>query len=80
MERFAIVQTLPSGLFEMAFTLAVVAGAALLIGAIVSLAVFAYRNLKGEGMRDPEEVAPEKVADEEDGVSKADPDDEWDYY
>lgn len=80
MELFAIIQSLPSGLFEMAFTLAVVAGAALLIGAIVSLAVFAYRNVKGEGMRDPEEVVPEKVADEEDGVSKADPDDEWDYY
>lgn len=80
MEPLAILQTFPSGLFEMAFTLAVVAGGLLLIGATISLAVYGYRNLKGEGTRDPAEVAPERVDDEEDGIREADPDDEWDYY
>lgn len=80
MGHLAIVQTMPSGIFEMAFTIAIVAGAILLIGAMGSLAVFGYRSVRGEGTRDPAEVVPEKVDDEENGVTKADPDDEWDYY
>jgi hypothetical protein len=68
-----------SGLFDIALTGALVAGGLLILGGIVSFAVFAYRSVKGEGMRDPEEVVPEKVDDEE-GLSEGDADDEWDYY
>jgi len=70
---------LQSGLLEMAFSVAVVAGALLLLGGLVSFAVFLYKSIAGEGMRDPREVAPEKVEDD-DGLTKGDPDDEWDYY
>lgn len=67
-----------SGLFEAAFTLAVIVGGLLLGGALISFAVFAYRSVKGEGMRDPEEVVPEKVKD--DDLTEGGSDDEWDYY
>lgn len=70
---------LPSNLFDLAFTLAVVTAALLLIGGMVSFAVFLYRSIKGEGMKDPEEVVPEKIEDE-DGLREGDEDDEWDYY
>lgn len=69
----------PGGLFEMAFTLALVAAALLLVGVIVSLGVFAYRSTKGDGVPDPEEVVPEQVNDDE-GVTEGDADDEWKYY
>lgn len=74
-----VLLVLPSGLFEMAFTLALVAGALLLVGMMVSLGVFAYRSTKGDGVRDPEEVVPEKISDDE-GVTEGDADDEWKYY
>lgn len=74
-----VVAQLPGGLFEAAFTLAVVAGGLLLVGALVSFAVFAYRSVKGEGMRDPEEVVPEKIEDD-DELTEGGADDEWDYY
>ena len=61
-----------------AVTLALVTGGLLLVGALVSFAVFAYRSVKGDGMRDPQEVVPEKTTDE--GLSEGDADDEWDYY
>jgi len=67
-------------LVEMGFTLALLAGGLLLLGAVVSLLVFAYRSVLGEGSRDPREVAPEKTNDDEDGLSKGGPNDEWDYY
>jgi hypothetical protein len=59
-----------------AVTLALVTGGLLLVGALVSFAVFAYRSVKGDGMRDPQEVVPET----EEGLSEGDADDEWDYY
>lgn len=74
-----VVQLFPSGLFEMAFTAALIAGGILLLGGLVSFAVFGYRSIKGEGMRDPQEVVPEKVNDD-DELTEGDPDDEWDYY
>lgn len=74
------VAQLPSDLLEMAFTLALVAGVVLILGAIVSFGVFAYRSVRGEGMKDPREVAPEKTKDDENGLTKGDSDDEWDYY
>jgi hypothetical protein len=47
---------------------------------MVSLAVVAYRSLEGEGMRDPREVAPEKTADDDSGLTEGGDDDDWDYY
>jgi hypothetical protein len=70
----------PSGLFEMAFTLALVAGALLLLGGMASMGVFLYRSVKGDGMKDPREVVPEKTKDDDSGATKGDADDEWDYY
>ena len=75
-----IVLQLPSGIFEMAFTAALVAGGLLFLGGLLSFGVFLYRSVKGDGMRDPREVAPEKTKDEDSGLTKGDSDDEWDYY
>jgi len=75
----SVILQFPSGLFEMAFTGALVAGAILLLGGLISFAVFLYRNTKGEGMKDPSEVVPEKV-DDEDELTQGSQDDEWDYY
>ena len=73
-----LVAQMSSDLLGGAFTVALVAGGLLLAGALVSFAVFAYRSVKGDGMRDPQEVVPEKVDD--DGPTEGGPDDEWDYY
>ena len=75
-----VLQSFPSGVFEMAFSLALVAGALLLLGGMVSMGVFLYRSMKGDGMKDPREVAPEKTKDDDSGVTKGDTDDEWDHY
>jgi len=72
-----VVQSFPSGLFEMAFTLAILAAGLLLVGGIISGLVYAYKSTKGEGVKDPREAVPEKT---EDGLRKGDDDDEWDYY
>ena len=66
-------------LFGAAVTLALVTGGLLLIGALVSFAVFGYRSVKGDGMRDPQEVVPEKTTDDDD-LTEGSSDDEWDYY
>lgn len=79
MEPIAI-QLVPSGIFEIAFTAALVAGGLLFVGGLLSFAVFIYQSVKGEGMQDPREVVPEKTTDDDDGVTAGDPDDEWDYY
>jgi hypothetical protein len=70
----------PSVLFEMAFTLAVIAGALLLVGVVGSLAVFAYRSTMGDGVEDPAAVVPDRIEDDEDALQEGDADDEWDYY
>lgn len=75
-----VLQLVPSGIFEIAFTAALVAGGVLFLGGLVSFAVFLYRSVKGDGMRDPREVVPEKTKDDDDGLTAGDPDDEWDYY
>jgi hypothetical protein len=67
-----------SGLFETAFTVALVAGGLLFLGGLVSFAVFLYRSVSGDGMRDPGEVVPEEAND--DDVERGDDDEEWDYY
>jgi len=75
---FPVVAQLFGDIYGAAVTLALVTGGVLLLGALVSFAVFAYRSVKGEGMRDPQDVVPEKTTDE--GVTEGDADDEWDYY
>lgn len=74
-----VAQVILANFLEMAFTIALVAGGVLLLGAMVSFAVFAYRSIKGEGMKDPREVAPEKT-DDDSGLTEGDADDDWDYY
>lgn len=76
----AIILQFSSNLIEMGFTLALVAGGLLLVGALVSFTVFLYRSVLGDGMKDPREVAPEKTKDDDNGLRKGDPNDEWDYY
>lgn len=74
-------QLVPPEIFEMAVTAGLIVGGLLLIGAMISLGVFAYRSVKGEGMPDPQ--AQSETADgddEEDGLRKGDADEEWDYY
>lgn len=73
-----IVVQVSSDLLSGAFSIAVLAGGLLLFGALISFAVFAYRSVKGDGMRDPQDIAPENAAD--DDVTEGGPDDEWDYY
>jgi len=70
---------LSSDLLGGALTIALVAGGLLLAGALVSLAVFAYRSVKGDGMREPRRPGPETPADDDD-VTEGGPNDEWDYY
>lgn len=72
-----LAQVVPD-LLGAAFTIALVLGGLLLLGGLLSFAVFAYRSVRGDGMRDPREVVPEKAGDE--GVEEGDADDEWDYY
>jgi len=74
-----VIAQVSSGLLQGALTLALVAGGLLLAGALVSFGVFAYRSVKGDGMRDPSDVGPEVTADDDD-VTEGDPNDEWDYY
>jgi hypothetical protein len=74
----SIVLQFPSGLFEMAFTGALVAAGILLLGGLVSFGVFLYRAAKGDGMKNPSEAVPEKVEDDE--LTQGNQDDEWDYY
>jgi hypothetical protein len=75
-----VFQSLLLNLFETGFTIALVAGGLLFLGGLISFAVFLYKSLLGEGIKDPREVVPEKTSDDDDGVSKGDSDDEWDYY
>ncbi|PSQ47563.1 hypothetical protein BRD19_09125 [Halobacteriales archaeon SW_7_65_23] len=61
---------------EFAFSIALIAGALLLLGGLVSFAVFAYKTTRGDGMKDPREAMPEN----DDELTEGDSDDEWDYY
>ncbi|QAU14000.1 hypothetical protein EKH57_15500 [Halorubrum sp. BOL3-1] len=74
-----VVVQFSSDLLSGAFTLALIAGGLLFLGGLVSLGVFIYRSVKGDGMRDPEEVAPEKTTDSDD-VTQGGQDDEWEFY
>ena len=61
---------------EFAFSIALIAGALLLLGGLVSFAVFAYKTTRDDGMKDPREAMPEN----DDELTEGDCDDEWDYY
>lgn len=73
-------QALPSDIFEILFTAATVIAGLLLLGLTLSLGVYAYRATRGEGVKDPEEVVPDRIEDDDEGVTEGDADDEWDYY
>lgn len=65
-----------AGLSESLAQAAVLAGTLVLGLALVALGAFAYKSLRGGGIRWPDEVDE----DEEEGVRRGDQDDEWDYY
>jgi hypothetical protein len=75
-----VLQSFPAGIFEIAFTAALVAGGLLFLGGLLSFAVVLYRSVQGDGMKDPRDVVPEKTTDDDSGVTKGDSDEEWDYY
>lgn len=67
-----------SGLPESAGQLVGVAASVILLLMLVALGGFAYKSLRGDGIRWPDD---EDVDEGEDGsVSRATDDDEWDYY
>lgn len=51
------------------------AGTLILVLILVALAGFAYKSLTGDGIKWPDDIE-----DDDDGVSRGDADDEWDYY
>lgn len=70
--------TLLSGLLDLSFTVLLGIGAVLFVIGAVAFAMFAYKSIKSDGMKDPREVAPQ--ATEENELREGDPDEEWDYY
>jgi len=67
-----------SGLAEGAGQLVGVAASVILVLMLVALGGFAYKSLRGDGIEWPDEEAQDEG--EADGISRADDDDEWDYY
>lgn len=72
----AAVLPLSGGLLESVAQVAVLAGALVLVLALVALGSFAYKSIRGDGIEWPDEQDPE---DDED-VTRGDDDDEWKYY
>ena len=70
----ALLQSLGGGLLESVAQVAAVAGALVLVLFIVGLGSYAYKHFRDDGIRWPDEEP------EDDGVSRGDSDDEWDYY
>jgi hypothetical protein len=64
---------LGSGLVESAAQLVSVAAAVILLGLLVAFGAFAYKSVRGEGIRWPDDD------DEETGVQRSGDDDEWKY-
>ena len=52
------------------------AASLVLVLMVVALGAFAYKSLRGDGIEWPEDREP----NDEDGVSRGNDDDEWDYY
>lgn len=70
---------LGSGLLESVGQIAAVAGTLVLLLMIVGLGAFAYKSLRGDGIRWPDDT--EEIEGPEDGsVTQGSNDDEWKYY
>jgi hypothetical protein len=70
---------LVSGLPEAVSQLVVPAGTLLLLLMFVALGSFAYKQLRGDGIRWPDEE-PEDPETADDSVTRGSDDDEWKYY
>lgn len=68
-------QVLGDGLVGSLAQLAGIAASLLLVMMVIALGTYAYKQLRGEGVRWPDEDESN-----EDGVSRGTADDEWDYY
>lgn len=55
---------------------AVAAGTVVLLLMLVALGAFAYKQLRGDGIRWPDEIEDE----DGDGVTQGSDDDEWEFY
>jgi hypothetical protein len=66
-----------SGLLESISQAAAIAGTLVLLLLLVGLGGFAYKSLRGDGVRWPDEM---DEAGETDGVSRGGDDDEWEFY
>lgn len=66
-----------SGALESVANLIALAGTLVLVLMFVALGAFAYRSLKGDGVRWPGET---DETESEDGVRRGRTDDEWKYY
>jgi hypothetical protein len=67
-----------SGLLESVGQIAVLAGTLLLVLMLVALGGFAYKSLRGDGVRWPDDV--EADGEENGAVREGGDDDEWKYY
>lgn len=72
---YVLAQVFGSGLFETVSQLVVTAGTLVLLLMLVALGAFAYKSLRGDGIRWPDER--EEAGDE---VKQGTSDDEWKYY
>ncbi|MDS0222403.1 hypothetical protein NDI54_13730 [Haloarcula sp. S1AR25-5A] len=70
---------LGSGLLESVGQIAALAGTLVLLLMIVGLGAFAYKSLRGDGIRWPDDTE-ETEGPEDGGVTQGSNDDEWKYY
>lgn len=68
-------QAIGGGLAGSVAQVAVLSGTLVLGLVLIALGAFAYKSLRGDGIR-----WPDGKAGAEDGVHRGDADDEWDYY
>lgn len=74
---FALSRPLVAGIMDTVGGLVSVAGSVILLLMLVGLGGFAYKSLRGDGIRWPDENAEEESDNE---VQRGDDDDEWEYY
>jgi len=67
-----------SGLAESTAQVAMVAGSVVLLLMLVALSGFAYKSLRGDGIRWPEDV--DEDVHKEDGARPGNDDEDWKYY
>lgn len=65
------------GIMDAVGGLVSIAGSVILLLMLIGLGGFAYKSLRGDGIRWPDENAEEQSDDE---VQRGDDDDEWKYY